>query len=175
MILLDKVKTSKIKSLKQIAKIVAKERKKGRKVGLITGCFDIFHIGHVELFDFAKKYVDILIVGLDNDKTIELSKGKGRPVYNFLQRSKLLSEISLVDYIFKITKVFSFQTKGADKEYVHISKILNPNYLITDVKADKYWKEKRKRAEQLGIKFLPQHRHKITSSSYIIQKLQEEF
>lgn len=76
----------KIKTLLQVAEIAAKAKKSGKTVGLITGCFDVIHLGHVELFQFAKKHCDVVVVGLDSDETIKLNKGPGRPIHNISQR-----------------------------------------------------------------------------------------
>ena len=72
----------KIRLLKELYSIVNKHKKRGKTIGLITGCFDILHIGHIELFQSAKNQVDILIVGVENDETIKRSKGTNRPVNN---------------------------------------------------------------------------------------------
>lgn len=78
----------KIKTLSQIVKMAAAARKKGQKVGLITGCFDVVHAGHVDLFRFAKKHCDLVVVGLDSDETIKLNKGPNRPIHNISQRER---------------------------------------------------------------------------------------
>ncbi len=57
----------KIVPLSKIPAIVKKCQSGGGRVGLITGCFDVLHIGHIKLFKWAKKRVDLLIVGLDSD------------------------------------------------------------------------------------------------------------
>lgn len=46
----------------------------GKKVGLVTGCFDILHFGHISIFEFAKSHVDILLVGIDSDESIKINK-----------------------------------------------------------------------------------------------------
>ena len=76
----------KIKTLAQVAKVSSHDRKIGKTVGLITGCFDVIHAGHVDLFRFAKKHCDLVIVGLDSDETIKLNKGPNRPIHNIAQR-----------------------------------------------------------------------------------------
>lgn len=60
----------KITTIDKLQQIVKKHKNEGKEIGLITGCYDIIHIGHVELFRFAKKHCDIVIVGLENDEAI---------------------------------------------------------------------------------------------------------
>jgi len=95
---------NKQKSLDELAIISQEAQGEGKKVGLVTGCFDIVHAGHVGLLSFAKSKVDTLIVGLDSDTNVKKLKGKGRPVNNYYLRHMLLSEFSSVDYIFAIDK-----------------------------------------------------------------------
>lgn len=77
---------NKEKTLSQVVKIVTAAKRARKKVGLITGCFDVIHVGHVELFQFAKKYCDVVVVGLDSDETIKLNKGPDRPIHTISQR-----------------------------------------------------------------------------------------
>jgi D-beta-D-heptose 7-phosphate kinase/D-beta-D-heptose 1-phosphate adenosyltransferase len=95
-----------LSSLRETSKISLKLQNRGKSVGIVVGGFDVLHLGHINLFKVAKRHVDFLIVGLDNDETLKLTKGKNRPINNYNRRSKFLSEITLVDYIFKIPKVF---------------------------------------------------------------------
>ncbi|MDO8340544.1 MAG: adenylyltransferase/cytidyltransferase family protein, partial [Candidatus Woesebacteria bacterium] len=111
-----------LKSIKEISEISSIAKGKHKKVGLVFGAYDVLHMGHINLFKLAKKHVDILIVGLDNDKTIKLSKGNNRPINNYYRRSNFLSEITNVDYIFKIGKVFKH---GDIKSFEYFEKLYN--------------------------------------------------
>lgn len=165
------MRSDKVKKLKQLSKIVAHHKKEGRKVGLITGCFDILHIGHIRLFQFAKKHVDIVIVGLDNDKSIQLTKGKHRPIHNYKIRSEVLNELSSVDYIFQLGISVKFGLEKLDNYHAKIIKILKPDYIITNPVVDGYWRQKKKRANDFGIKLLKDSRKRESSSTSIIDKL----
>lgn len=161
-------------TLKEISKKVKKIKKSGKKVGLITGCFDVLHFDHIRLFRFAKKHVDFLVVGLDNDKTISLTKGKGRPINKLQHRLEAISELRSVDAVFVIEGIVDYKdTENAELLYSKVVREVAPNYLITNIKADPYWKIKKQRAKRLQIKFLPDRREKSTSSTTIIDKLTE--
>jgi D-beta-D-heptose 7-phosphate kinase/D-beta-D-heptose 1-phosphate adenosyltransferase len=56
-------------------------------------------VGHVKLFQFAKKNGEILVVGLNSDGSVRKLKGAGRPVLNQDERAFILSAIEQVDYI----------------------------------------------------------------------------
>lgn len=164
----------KIKTLAELEKICHRLRKQSKTIGLITGCFDILHIGHVEFFRQAHKAVDILVIGLDNDQSISLSKGKNRPIFPFLDRASVLTELQSVDYVFKIKDVYNFSSPDVNAIQESIISRLAPDILITGVSADKYWPVKEKRAKKLGLKFLGL-KLRISSSSLIISKLEKEF
>lgn len=63
----------------------------------VNGCFDVLHIGHIELFKWAKSQGDYLIVGIDSDKRVKSLKGDGRPFNNQNDRCQMLKSIRYVD------------------------------------------------------------------------------
>ncbi len=155
--------------------MLAKHRRQAQSIGLITGCFDLLHAGHIGLFHYAKKHVDILVVGLENDSTIALSKGQGRPVHNLRQRSEILSELTSVDYIFTIPIVVKFGS-GADiqKQYVDLVASIQPDYLITSPAADRYWQHKEAGLRPLGIRLLKFNARLPVSTTSLIGQLRKE-
>jgi len=165
----------KLKKLPSLIQTIKKLKRQGKRLGLITGCFDILHTGHVELLRFAKKHTDVLIIGLENDETIRLSKGSGRPIHNFTQRSNVLSELASVDYIFEIPIRVRFALSEEIKnQYVKLTMKIKPDYLITTKSADKYWQQKKTGAKEIGVKLLVFNGHTDISTSLITQKLQRE-
>jgi rfaE bifunctional protein nucleotidyltransferase chain/domain len=89
------------KIIKQSAvHILSKQlQNEGKKVVLATGCFDILHAGHVQLFRKAKQHGDILIVGANSDKSIRKLKGVSRPIVSLNERLANIAEIASVDYV----------------------------------------------------------------------------
>lgn len=165
----------KIVSLDRLAEILRIKESEGKKIGLITGGFDIMHVGHVRLFQFAKEHVDILVVGVEQDETIRLSKGAHRPVNPLATRCDVLSAFRNVDYIFAVPFVFRYgESEKVDAQYTALYRQLIPHFLITNMPADKYWELKKKGAWETGIGFLGQKTPKDTSSSIISQKIQED-
>lgn len=167
---------NKITDLLRLRKIVTKLKKEGKRVGLITGCFDILHIGHLFLFKKAKEQVDILLIGLENDQAIKLSKGNNRPFFKLADRLFVISQVESVDYIFSINAEYDFRSVEANSVHEALLKEISPDVLITHMPTDRYWEEKKKRAEKLGIGFRGfDTTRKVSSSSAIIRKLEEEF
>jgi D-beta-D-heptose 7-phosphate kinase/D-beta-D-heptose 1-phosphate adenosyltransferase len=74
---------TKVTTLTKVAKLARVARRDGKTIGLVTGSFDLIHLGHINLFRFAKKHTDIVIVGLDNDQTIKLVKVNNRHINDF--------------------------------------------------------------------------------------------
>jgi D-beta-D-heptose 7-phosphate kinase/D-beta-D-heptose 1-phosphate adenosyltransferase len=166
---------SKITGLKNVIEISREARSRGRKIGLITGCFDILHLGHIELIRFAKKHVDVLIVGLENDETVRLSKGPDRPVHNLTQRSEVLSELQSVDNIFPIPITVKFADQADIRgQYVELVGQIHPDFLITSPSADKYWSQKRDSLQPLGIGLLECPQTQDTSTTSVLAHIQKE-
>lgn len=162
----------KIKNVKELANIIEKLKKKGKSVGLVTGCFDVIHYGHIELFKLAKKHVDFLIVGIDNDKSIQLSKGKDRPIFNFQYRANVVAGMESVDYVFKIVPVFKFSnTPDVHAAFLKLTKKLGVTKIITNSRSDDFYKGKISRCKELGVEYVDIKRKRTGSSSKIIEKL----
>lgn len=161
----------KIKTLAEIIRISRELKRQGKTVGFMTGCFDIVHMGHINTFRFAKSKSDVVMVGLENDATIRISKGKDRPINSWVHRSQFLSELESVDYIFKITKVTKFGDPGAYAYYQNLTHKIKPDFIITNNHTDKFIKEKKQGAESVGAKLLVDTRLDPSSTSHIITKL----
>ena len=74
-------------------------RKKGKIIVFTNGCFDILHAGHVRYLNAAKQEGDILIVGLNSDKSVKLIKDKSRPIISENYRAEVLAGLVAVDYV----------------------------------------------------------------------------
>jgi D-beta-D-heptose 7-phosphate kinase / D-beta-D-heptose 1-phosphate adenosyltransferase len=165
----------KIFLLNELGPIVEREKAKGKKISLITGCFDIVHPGHIGLLRFAKKQSDILIVGLENDQTIRVSKGEPRPIFNLEARMDFLSELSSVDYLFPIDPVTKFGSKNADKLYDLILQTLRPDCLVTNPDHDRFWEIKKAKIEEFGGRILLEKRKVNISTSKIAEVIIKNF
>ena len=80
--------------------LLSKELKaRDKKIIFTNGCFDILHAGHVRYLETAKSYGDILILGLNSDRSVTALKGKNRPINVQLDRAYILAALEAVDYV----------------------------------------------------------------------------
>jgi D-beta-D-heptose 7-phosphate kinase/D-beta-D-heptose 1-phosphate adenosyltransferase len=83
----------------RLAAIVESHRAQGRRIVFTNGCFDILHPGHVGYLNRAKTLGDLLIVGVNTDRSIGRVKGSKRPINNLEDRLEVLAGLSCVDHL----------------------------------------------------------------------------
>jgi len=67
---------------------------------IINGSFDILHLGHIRLLQYARSYPDSFVyVLIDSDRRIKKLKGLDRPINNEHERASLLAELKSVDRV----------------------------------------------------------------------------
>ena len=88
-----------IKSIGEIIPISNELKLKNKKIIFTNGCFDILHLGHVKYLEAAKKFGDILIIGLNSDKSVKALKGDYRPIIQQNDRAYILASLKVVDYV----------------------------------------------------------------------------
>ena len=74
-------------------------RRAGRRVAFANGCFDVLHPGHVRYLQAAKQQGDILVVGVNSDRSVTALKGPGRPLLPAQARAELVAALEPVDYV----------------------------------------------------------------------------
>jgi len=90
----------KIKTLRQLIPIVQKLKKQNKKIITTNGVFDILHLGHIKYLEEAKKLGDVLIVGINTDKSVRQNKGDKRPINDEKSRIGVLAGLESVNYVF---------------------------------------------------------------------------
>jgi rfaE bifunctional protein nucleotidyltransferase chain/domain len=92
--------TAKIKTLEELVPIVLELRNAGKRIVTTNGCFDIVHPGHITGLEWAKSQGDVLIVGLNTDRSVREIKGPLRPILSEGDRAQVLAALGAVDYVF---------------------------------------------------------------------------
>jgi len=89
----------KICSLSNLPNLVKKLKKDNKKIIFANGCFDVLHVGHIRYLEEARSLGDILIVGINNDKSESQLKGQGRPIMQEEDRIEIVAALECVNYI----------------------------------------------------------------------------
>jgi len=88
-----------IKTWDEIELLSKKLKTNGKKLVFTNGCFDLLHTGHVRYLETAKSYGDVLILGLNSDRSVNALKGNSRPINNQQDRAYILAALDAVDYV----------------------------------------------------------------------------
>lgn len=88
-----------IVDLPELVDIVDRLKRNGKRIVFTNGCFDILHVGHVRYLKEARRFGDILIVGLNSDESVRTIKGDKRPIVPQRERAEVLSSLRFVDYV----------------------------------------------------------------------------
>ena len=99
---------------------VDRYKAEGKKIVFTNGCFDLLHIGHVRYLQQAKSLADILIVGINTDRSIRKLKGPDRPIQNENDRAEILASLKSVNH----TILFDEETP------LNLIRKIKPHYLV---------------------------------------------
>lgn len=154
---------SKLKNIRKISAITRRLKKEGKKLVFTNGCFDILHVGHVRYLTQAKALGDILVLGLNRDRSVKSLKGSGRPVTTESERAEVLSALEAVDYIVLF----------GEKTPERLIRSVRPNFLVKG--GD--WKKK----DIVGSSFVESYGGKVMSlpfadgysTTHLIEKIKK--
>jgi rfaE bifunctional protein nucleotidyltransferase chain/domain len=136
-------------SIRQLARWADRARRAGVKIVATNGCFDLIHFGHVQYLQRARALGDVLVVGLNSDKSVRQLKGPTRPLMNERHRAGLLAALACVDAVV----VFP------DKRAVAFLKAVKPDVYVKggDYRVGTLDPDERAVLEQAGsrIRFIP--------------------
>ena len=88
-----------IKTLNEIIALSEELKTRGKKIVFTNGCFDLLHAGHVRYLEASKNFGDVLILGLNSDRSVAALKGVGRPINTQIDRAYILAALEAVDYV----------------------------------------------------------------------------
>ena len=154
---------AKIKVLDELEEILNGHRKENKKIVFTNGCFDILHVGHIEYLKFSRRQGDVLVIGLNTDRSVREQKGDKRPFVSEDERARLISALEDVGYVILFDE-------------------LTPEKLIRRIKPDvlvkgEDWKEKgvigREFVESYGGKVILAPFVKDASTTDIVSRILE--
>ena len=89
----------KILQLEKAYEVVEALKRRGKRVVFTNGCFDLLHPGHTRLLAEAQKLGDVLVVGVNSDRSVRALKGPWRPILPEAERAEILAAMKAVDYV----------------------------------------------------------------------------
>lgn len=156
---------SKIVDTRALAGKLEDLRKAGKIIVFTNGCFDLLHVGHVRYLIAARNEGDLLVVGLNSDRSVKRIKGSQRPIIDQDQRSEILASMQAVDYV----------TVFDESDPLKLIQLLKPTILVkgADWSAD----------EIIGADFVTARGGRVvrvplvknTSSSAIVERIIKQF
>ena len=87
----------------------------------VNGTFDVLHLGHLAILNYAKSLGDKLFVAIDSDERVRQLKGPARPIHDAYQRKVMLLNIKAVNEV----EIFS-----SDEELEMWIKQINPSIMV---------------------------------------------
>ena len=142
-----------------LVKKVGSLKDNGKRVVFTNGCFDILHLGHIQLLESARALGDILVVGINADSSVrKLGKGDGRPINRQEERAHLIAALACVDYV----TVFREDTP------ITLLKLLKPHVHVKggDYKAEKLPEYKTVKALGGEVSIVPLVKGKSTTDTF---------
>ena len=84
-------------NIDEAAAFVAEKKARGLRVVFTNGVFDLLHPGHVRYLQTARSLGDVLVVGVNSDRSVRENKGPSRPIIPERERAEVLEALSVVD------------------------------------------------------------------------------
>ncbi len=129
------------KPIAQTQMQIAQTERKRYHTGYISGVFDLFHVGHLNMFKRAKEQCEYLIVGVVSDEGVRKYK-EVEPFVPYEERAEMVRSCRYVDEVVKIPLEFrgvreAYQMYHFDCQFSGSDYKNNPDWL-----ADKKFLEK---------------------------------
>ena len=140
----------KLVKLNYLIKNIKRLKKDAKKIGFCYGVFDLLHPGHVKHLEEAKKFCDVLVVGITSNKQVrKRRKIPGRPIFDEKLRAYLVSQLKPVDFVF---------VNNDRNSSVKAIKVIKPDFCIKGQdylnSKDKYLFLEAKAVESVGGKLV---------------------
>ena len=117
--LLGEESSGRLVDRQQLAELAGRLRAQGKRIVTINGSFDILHAGHLHVLREARLQGDLLIVGLNSDRSVRAYKGPGRPYISEHERARMLLALRDVDYVHVFDEDVPMPFLAAVRPHVH--------------------------------------------------------
>ncbi len=140
----------------------------GKTIALVGGCFDLIHVGHLHLLEYAASLEDILLVAVLSDVYVRGYKDSQRPIISQTQRAKMIASIRYVDFVY---------ISDVSPSSVETLQLLKPDSVVFSEEGNKAEK-RQSRMQNLAssspstkIRFLPRYSEEDVSTGKIIERI----
>jgi len=79
--------------------VAGREGRGPRRIVFTNGCFDLLHPGHIQTLEKARSLGDLLVVGVNSDRSVRAIKGPSRPLVPESERAEILAALEAVDFV----------------------------------------------------------------------------
>ena len=121
------------------------DERAGDGLVVVTGVFDLLHVGHLRFLQAARALGSRLVVGVESDARVRRWKGPDRPIQTQEDRCELLSALRVVD------DVFIIEGERVEPDYyVEVLRPLHARYLAVTAD-DPFLEAKRDAMADIGV------------------------
>lgn len=163
---------SKIINYSQAAESALKLKEQGKKIVMVSGCFDLLHIGHMEFLSDAKALGDVLFISLGSDKTVKTLKGDKRPLMDEAYRAQMLASLQVVDFVVVANEEEVVLPSGID--FGRLITLIKPDVFAIN-KGNRSVEEKQNLVGSVGGRLVEVEGKQITSTTETISKIEKMF
>ena len=134
------------------------------KVGYTDGTYDMFHIGHLNMIECAKKYCEHLIVAVHGDEVVK--EYKPAPIIGEEDRRRIVASIKGVDE----AVITRFRDKLKLWELYHFDVI----FIGDDYKGTERWNQFEEKLKKVGVDVIYLPYTKSISTTEIRRRIVDE-
>ena len=90
------------------------------RIVFTNGCFDLLHLGHLSLLNFARSLGDAVVIGINSDASVAALKGPGRPLVPQDERARLLAALPAVSFVIIFDELDPVETIKVVRPHIHV-------------------------------------------------------
>lgn len=88
-----------VSCLDELKNIIEEEKRRGKRIVFGNGCFDLLHVGHVRYLKGARALGDVLVVAVNDDRSVAGLGKRKQVVTPAPERAEIIAALEGVDYV----------------------------------------------------------------------------
>ncbi len=157
-----------MKSVPRSAQAFKKLLPPGKSFCLVGGAFDLIHVGHLHLLEYAATLEDLLVVAVLSDNYVRGYKNSSRPIINEKQRAAMVAALRCVDYVY---------LAGVSPNSPRVLSLLKPDSIVfgkdpqSEVRLQQRIAQVKASSPKTKIQILPRYTEEEISTGLILKKI----